>query len=72
MRGPLAMAGVVGTGGIPVAVSTLAVFPLVQSVLRRVRRTVDSRFGRVRYDAERTIDAVRPTRVAVWRRGSLG
>ena len=52
-----ALAGVVGTGGIPVAVSTLAVFALFQPVLRRVRRAVDRRFDRARYDGERTAGA---------------
>lgn len=39
---------------IAVAASTLAVFALSQPVLRRVRRTVDRRFDRAGYDAERT------------------
>ncbi len=51
------LAGVVGKGGIPVAVSTLAVFALFQPVLRRVRRAVDRRFDRARYDGERTAGA---------------
>jgi hypothetical protein len=51
------LAGVVGQGGIPVAVSTLAVFALFQPVLRRVRRAVDRRFDRARYDGERTAGA---------------
>jgi hypothetical protein len=49
-----ALAGAVGQGGIPVAVSTLAVFALFQPVLRRVRRAVDGRFDRARYDADHT------------------
>ncbi|MFL5642953.1 MAG: hypothetical protein ACJ77W_03320 [Chloroflexota bacterium] len=49
-----AFADALGGGGIPVAVSTLAVFALFQPVLRRVRRTVDRRFDRARYDGEQT------------------
>jgi hypothetical protein len=41
---------------IAVAASTLAVFAVFQPVLRRVRRTVDRRFNRARYDAQGTID----------------
>jgi hypothetical protein len=48
------LSGIIGKGGIPVAISTLAVFALFQPVLRRVRRTVDRRFDRARYDGERT------------------
>ena len=50
-------ADALGGGGIPVAISTLAVFALFQPVLRRVRRTVDRRFDRARYDGERTARA---------------
>ncbi len=49
--------GVVGRGGIPVAISTLVVFAIFQPVLRRVRRVVDRRFDRARYDGERTANA---------------
>jgi len=48
------LAGVTGNQGIPVAISTLAVFALFQPVLRRVRRSVDRRFDRAGYDGERT------------------
>ena len=53
------LAGFVGNGSIPVAISTLAVFALFQPVLRRVRRAVDRRFDRARYDGERTAAAFR-------------
>ena len=42
---------------VAVAASTLAVFAIFQPVLRRVRRTVDRRFNRSHYDAERTTAA---------------
>ena len=42
---------------IAVAASTLAVFALAQPVVRRVRRAVDRRFDRARYDLERTAAA---------------
>jgi hypothetical protein len=40
---------------VAVAASTLAAFAVFQPVLRRVRRGVDMRFNRARYDAERTV-----------------
>jgi hypothetical protein len=40
---------------IAVAASTLAAFAAFQPVLRRVRRSVDRRFDRASYDAERTV-----------------
>ncbi len=55
LQGPLAT--VTGSDTILVAVSTLVVATLFQPVLRRVRRAVDRRFDRSRYDAERTAAA---------------
>ena len=49
-----AFADALGGGGIPVAISTLAVFALFQPVLRRVRRSVDRSFDRARFDGDRT------------------
>jgi hypothetical protein len=40
---------------IAVAASTLVAFAVSQPVLRRVRRQVDRRFNRARYDADRTV-----------------
>ena len=40
---------------VAVAGSTLAAFAVFQPVLHRVRRAVDMRFNRARYDAERTV-----------------
>src|SRR4051794_18722471 len=48
-----ALTGVTGNKGIPVAISTLAVFALFQPVLRHVRRAVDRHFDRARYDGGR-------------------
>jgi peptidoglycan/LPS O-acetylase OafA/YrhL len=48
-----AFADALGGGGIPVAISTLAVFVLFRPLLGRVRRSVDRRFDRARVDGER-------------------
>jgi hypothetical protein len=40
---------------IAVAASTLAAFAVFQPILRRVRRQVDMRFNRARYDTEQTV-----------------
>jgi hypothetical protein len=45
-----------GGGTIAVAVSTLAAFALSQPLRRRLQSTMDRRFDRSRYDAERTIE----------------
>jgi len=45
-----------GGGTIAVAVSTLAAFALSQPLRRRLQSTMDRRFNRSRYDAERTIE----------------
>ena len=45
-----------GGGTIAVAVSTLAVFALSQPLRRRLQSTMDRRFNRSRYDAERTVE----------------
>jgi hypothetical protein len=55
LQGPLDQ--VIGGDTVSVALSTLAVFAVSQPVLRRVRRTVDRRFNRARYDADRTASA---------------
>jgi hypothetical protein len=55
LQGPLDR--ITGGDTVSVALSTLAVFALFQPVLRRVRRTVDRRFDRARYDGERTVAA---------------
>ena len=51
------LAAVTSGPAVSVAVSTLVVLAIFQPVLRRVRDTVDRRFDRARYDAERTVGA---------------
>lgn len=51
------LSGMLSGGTIPVAVSTLATAALFGPVHRRVRRSIDRRFYRSRYDAERTVEA---------------
>jgi membrane protein implicated in regulation of membrane protease activity len=49
-----ALSSVAGGKSIAVAASTLVAYAACQPVLGRVRRTVDRRFDRARYDGERT------------------
>lgn len=51
------LARVAEASSMAVAGSTLIAFAIVQPVMRRVRRAVDRRFDRARYDAERTAAA---------------
>jgi hypothetical protein len=51
------LAAVTGSDTILVALSTVVVAMLFQPVLRRLRRAVDRRFDRRRYDADRTASA---------------
>jgi hypothetical protein len=50
-----ALASFIEAETIAVAGSTLAAFAVFQPLLRRVRRDVDRRFNRARYDAEQTV-----------------
>jgi hypothetical protein len=55
LQGPLR--SITGGDTIPVAISTLVVAGLFQPLRRRVQSTVDRRFDRARFDAERTAAA---------------
>ena len=44
------------TSALPIAVATLAAAALFRPVLRRVQSSIDRRFDRARYDAERTVE----------------
>ncbi len=55
LEGPLS--SLTGGDTVAVALSTLIVAAMFQPILRRVRRLVDSRFDRARYDGERTASA---------------
>ena len=52
-----ALSSVAGVQTIAVAASTLIAYALFQPVLRRVRRDVDRRFDRARYDSDGTVRA---------------
>ncbi len=52
-----ALASFAQAESIAVAASTLLTYAVLQPVLVRIRRVVDRRFDRTRYDAERTVQA---------------
>ena len=49
------LVSITGSGGIPIAASTLVVVALLQPLRRRVQGVVDRRFDRARYDADQTV-----------------
>jgi hypothetical protein len=52
-----AVGGLIGGGSAEVVISTLVVASLFQPVRRRIQSSLDHRFDRRRFDAERTVAA---------------